>query len=328
MKRLLCSLIWFASACAGDANITVRDGGLDQRPRDGGSDAVVDARTFYQCKTVDVLFVIDNSGTMFQEQQNLLKNSSRFIERIEAIQPALDNYHIGVISTDIGAGPFTYTGSTCKPGGDRGLLQSTPRGSNCKASYPAFLKGPRADLAKDFACIAALGKDGCGFEQQMESALMALTPPANPGFIRKNAPLAIIFVSDEDDCSADGSFFDPGNGALGDLKTRCAAHPDKLRPVSRYINAFKALKDDPKRLVIAAITGPPGKVVINVNKFAGQEPICSSAQFGEAAAGNRFGQLVAAFGQRGIQRSLCDGDLAAALDVVSLAIEEACIEIN
>jgi hypothetical protein len=33
------------------------------------------------------------------------------------------------------------------------------------------------DTAKRFSCIAKLGKNGCGLEQQLESALKSLTPP-------------------------------------------------------------------------------------------------------------------------------------------------------
>ena len=69
--------------------------------------------------------------------------------------------------------------------------------------------------------VSRLGTEGCGFEQQLESMLKALTPSdssirfemntagqgdrANAGFVRPDSLLAIIVVTDEDD----GSTIDP-----------------------------------------------------------------------------------------------------------------------
>src|SRR5512137_566271 len=196
-------------------------------PSDGAGESVVpdslgrELPTVYACNTVDILFVIDNSNTMVEEQENLAQNFPKLIARVEAITPPIKSYHVGVISTDIGAGPFV-TG-TCEPKGDDGVLQHAPRGSGCAPSYPLYLSGPGLQVAQDFACIAKLGTDGCGYEQQLESALRALsTQPANDGFVRPSAPLAIVFITDEDDCSAqDTALFDESNAALGPLPTRC-----------------------------------------------------------------------------------------------------------
>ena len=69
------------------------------------------------------------------------------------------------------------------------------------------------DIRDAFKCIALLGEDGCGFEAQFKSVMTALyyaaTQPDNPdtgGFLRDDAVLAIVMVTNEDDCSvADGS---------------------------------------------------------------------------------------------------------------------------
>jgi hypothetical protein len=282
----------------------------------------------YHCDTIDTLFVIDNSNSMEQEQGNLVENFAKFIEAIETIQPPIKSYHVGVISTDMGAGPFSGPlVGPCVPGGDEGKLQHAPAGGGCAPSYPKFLEGPSDTLAQDFGCIAKLGLGGCGYEQQMEAALKALTAqPYNDGFVRKTAPLAIIFISDEDDCSAkDTGLFDPENSALGAQPTRCVQHTDKLHPVAHYVQQLQGLKDNPKRLVVAAITGPPGNVEIDpvLNKVL---PICSSPEFGSSHPGNRFDTLVKAFGERGVLESLCQGDLAAPLQVIGKAIERVCLE--
>ena len=287
-----------------------------------------EAAVVYACDTVDILFVIDNSNSMEQEQKNLAANFAKFIQRVEAIQPPIKSYHVGVISTDIGAGAFNdpiLVG--CKPKGDDGMLQHAATGSGCAKSYSKFLTGPRSGLAQDFACIAQLGLGGCGFEQQLESALRALTKQSyNTGFLRPNAPLAIIFITDEDDCSAkDTSLFNPKDNKLGPFPSRCVTHNSKLHLVSRYIDGFKKLKTNPDRVVVAAITGPAGQV--DVDPTTGKvKPICSSAAFGDSHPGNRFNALIKGFGDRGVLESICQGDLAKPLDVIGKAIERACLK--
>jgi hypothetical protein len=330
--RLLCLLSTLASlaACSGGTAFVPGDQGTDGTPP--GQEAAVpdllphrDYPVDYACDTVDILFVVDNSNTMELEQENLAANFPKFIQAIEAIQPPIKSYHVGVISTDIGAGPYNdpLLGA-CKPGGDGGKLQHAPHGASCAASYPRYLEGPAPDLAKDFACIARLGLGGCGFEQQMEAALTALTSQTyNQGFIRKNAPLAIIFITDEDDCSArDSTIFDPK--ATAPFPSRCVKQTAKLHPVSRYIQGFKALKDDAKRLVVAAITGPPGTVELDPLKNT-VKPQCSS-KLGSAAPGNRFGELTKGFGERGLLESICQDDLSNSLQVIGKAIKRTCLK--
>jgi len=282
----------------------------------------------YACDTVDILFVIDNSNSMFEEQQNLVANFPNFIQAIEAIQPPIKSYHVGVISTDIGAGP--YSGplmGPCVPDGDLAKLQHVPNGTGCAAAYPRFLEGPAPGLAQDFGCIAQLGVGGCGYEQQMEAALKALSDqPYNNGFMRTNAPLAIIFVTDEDDCSAkDNALFDPDDQALGPYPSRCVLKLGMLHPVTRYVQGFKGLKTKPERVVVAAITGPAGKV--ETDPATGKvTPVCSSPEFGTSLPGNRFESLVQGFGDRGVMESLCQGDLAKPLGVIGKAIERVCLQ--
>jgi len=324
-------LVWGLAGCVGGGNITT----VDTAPRELGAgnespplDLSGDVPVVYACDTVDILFVVDNSNSMQEEQENLVANFAQFIQRIESIQPPIKSYHVGVISTDIGAGPYSgpLMGS-CKPGGDEARLQHVPRGSGCASSYLRYLVGPAATLAQDFGCIAALGLGGCGYEQQMEAALKALTgQPYNDGFVRANAPLAIIFITDEDDCSAsDTTLFNPDDQSLGPYPARCVTHEGKLHPVSRYLQAFKATKSKPERVVVAAITGPAGKV--ETDPVTGHvTPVCTSPAFGTSLPGNRFDALVKGFGERGVMESLCQGDLATPLDVIGKAIQRVCLQ--
>ena len=83
---------------------------------------------------------------------------------------------------------------------------------NAGATFISNIGGVRnytGNLEDVFTCIAALGETGCGFEHQFASILRALgadgrgAPPAeNAGFLRPDAYLAIVLITNEDDCSA------------------------------------------------------------------------------------------------------------------------------
>jgi len=51
------------------------------------------------CEKVDFLFVVDNSGSMFDEQQKLAASFPAFISTIESTLAAQD-YHVMVVDTD------------------------------------------------------------------------------------------------------------------------------------------------------------------------------------------------------------------------------------
>lgn len=68
-------------------------------------------------KDVDILFVIDNSGSMAEEQATLARNFERLIARLEATDVAA-NYRIAVTTTD--AGHVAFCGDT---GAEKGRLQ-------------------------------------------------------------------------------------------------------------------------------------------------------------------------------------------------------------
>ncbi len=72
-------------------------------------------------KDVDILFVIDNSGSMAEEQALLSANFAAFIDVLEA-DDVKANYRIGITTTD--AGNPRCPGATYKPEGGRLVLSS------------------------------------------------------------------------------------------------------------------------------------------------------------------------------------------------------------
>jgi len=128
---------------------------------------------------IDILWVVDTSDSMFDEQNNLADNFDSFISIIEQSQV---DYQIGVISTDM------------ELAGHQGELQGSPK---------IIVRGPNAE--SQFANNVRVGVGGAGNEQGILAAYTALTDPlisgANTGFLRPGGALAIIFVSDENDHS-------------------------------------------------------------------------------------------------------------------------------
>jgi hypothetical protein len=92
----------------------------------------------------------------------------------------------------------------------------------------------QGDLTEVVSCLVkAAGVNGYGYEHQLQSVRVALNPteeinPQNFGFLRPKAYLAIVLVSDEDDCSADpNNEFNDGmfsHRMLGETSSlRCAS---------------------------------------------------------------------------------------------------------
>ncbi|HET6146608.1 MAG TPA: hypothetical protein VFH68_03695 [Polyangia bacterium] len=190
---------------------------------------------------LDILFMIDNSQSMESLQKKLLDQFPRFMERLKEVRTAdgagkaLPDIHVAVISSDTGPGKFLATPG-CNLGGDGGQFRYQPTGT-CTASplhaTPAqqtFLAAARnqtvknydGDISDAFKCIAALGDKGCGFEGQLKAVRWALdpssVPPGNEGFLRSDAYLAVILITNEDDCSVpdDSDLIDPGQTRMSD----------------------------------------------------------------------------------------------------------------
>jgi hypothetical protein len=291
-------------------------------------------------RELDLLFLVDKSPTMGDEQAALAANFPRFIRSLSQIEGGLPSLHLGVISQDIGAGGFNVGGSSgnCAGDGDNGNLLATPRIPGCSPPDGSFISdldlggGNRrrnytSSLEDTFSCIASLGPAGCGFEQHLGSLERALKGnPANAGFLRDGALLAIVIISDEDDCSAsDPAIFDPGNAAVGPVadfrcfewgwecdegvmsRTRAGIYtncrPRESSPYlyhpDHFVESIKRLKADPRQIVVSTIMGPsartsPGVPFTSVDLNPGQasaprvRPSCRLGDPGAADAQNAF----------------------------------------
>ncbi len=245
---------------------------------------------------VDLLFMVDNSNSMSQEQNALSRELPNLVRVLasgdiegDGMQdfPPVRSLQVGVVTSDMGTGGFTVPTCSNSRFGDDGVLRR--RGntaiSGCMAEYASFFEfrpaegGDATAFAREVSCVANMGTNGCGFEQQLESVLKAVTPSSsgirfvegsvghadgqNAGFVRPNSLLTIILVTDEEDCSAaNPEVFDPASTTFGgDLNLRCWTYGNPadgiIHPVERFVDGLLATRADPDLLVVAAITGIP-----------------------------------------------------------------------
>ncbi len=144
----------------------------------------------------DLLLVVDDSGSMQDKQTSLANNFASFIQYAVA---ANVDYQIGVTTTTVAA-------QDCVPGfGCINNNSVAPAGKLRNESGLYILKPTTPNLSQRFAQFVNVGTNGSGSEQGLDTAVMALTPPLianeNAGFLRADANLAVVVVSDAGDQS-------------------------------------------------------------------------------------------------------------------------------
>ena len=240
----------------------------------------VDVYTDSESQKVDVLFIVDDSGSMGQEQANLAGSFEAFI--MEAATWNSD-YQIGVTTTTVDLlsldggilrGSPTYVTDanwekfiynvmvgTTGSGTEQGLWGAQIAVSSPLVDTSEDLCGSDSDCGLFMACY------------EDDAAQASLCKGINHGFLREDAALELVFVSDEEDQSPNDLEF--------------------------YLNFFRELKgfDRPDLLHMHAIVGPPGG--------------CSSDN-GVASPGLRYINLANATG--GAVYSICELDFAKGLE--------------
>ena len=218
---------------------------------------------------VDILMVVDNSCSMSPYQARLGQNFSQFISWFVG---ANINYQIAVTTTSI-----------------------TDPDPSCTAAEVADIPNPGQlvddviitpqtnDAANIFNDIVNVGTCGSGFEMGLEAARLALSEPnasgANLGFLRENASLSIILVSDEED-----------NSPL---------------PVNEYINTFFDVK------------GQRDREIFNASALAvTNEADCTPQQAAASTEGSRYVDV--ARQTAGVVGNLCADDFETIVTELSL----------
>lgn len=140
-------------------------------------------------RSVDILFVIDDSGSMSSHQFNLANNIGLFTAGINGNQ-VLD-YHIGVLTSNMDWPPWLTV-----PGyGWKGELNGTTK----------FITKTTPNALRELDANLKPGIEGSGTEVFFTPVQAALTPPlvngVNAGFYRPDSYLALVFLTDADDQS-------------------------------------------------------------------------------------------------------------------------------
>lgn len=184
----------------------------------------VDRYTQLRDNKIDILWVVDDSGSMNEEQSSLSRNFQSFIGFADSLGV---DYQVGVITTEV------------RDTSVAGILWA------CSGFNP-IIRHTDSNRVQAFQCAARVTNPPNGNrrpnpggsdsqEAGLQAARMALDVPnvngANSGFLRNDARLAVISVSDEDDQS---------NG-----------------PVNLYVDFFRNLKGfrNPQLVSVSAIAG-------------------------------------------------------------------------
>lgn len=248
-----------------------------------------------ECTLVDLLFVIDNSNSMLAEQANLIASFDGFIAGIQANLDEVNDYHIGVVTTD----DYALNQDGCRM---LGALVTESAAGVCGPWAEGRYISLADELESAFTCTANVGAGGDTNERQIEAALRAIGPElagpgaCNEGFLRDNALLVIVLITDEDDPGAPL----PGQGSAGDP--------------SSWFTEVVARKGVETNVVVLALAGLPPPNACNYDQ-----------PFEGAQIGWRIEQFVKRF-TYGRMGDVCTDDysgfFAAALELIS----DACID--
>jgi hypothetical protein len=251
------------------------------------------------CTKVDFLFVIDNSGSMADEQDNLTNSFPGFISGIQSALAQVDEYQVGVVTTD------AYGPNTAVPGCNvLGGLVTRTGGSDSSSS----VCGPYAagnnfmtqadDLGTAFACAADTGTAGDGCERPMDAMANVLNKvhggagQCNEGYLRDDALLVLVIITDEYDGAGDPEF--------------CNSAGD---PVAWY------------NTVVASKLGiPENAVALGLLNYAGGP--CPPTD--QVYDGGNIVNFVTMFGPNGFLGGICEPDYGPGFGEAVAIIEEAC----
>jgi hypothetical protein len=234
------------------------------------------------CKYLDMLFVVDISGSMNEEKENLNANFPNFVQ-------VLDDYIAdpskGALGYRLGATNSSFQADGSTTGLDGALVNNGGLAGqdDCGTGGIYWLDGPSPNLAENFTCLATNPKactntcSDLGQERPLDAMMGFIDKHApgqvNEGFYRgAESLLVIVTLTDEDD----GSMVSPAGAKL-------------------ELDAFTGGEE---RYAIVTVAGP-------------QNSGCSSA-FGNATAAPLLHEFTNGV-SNGLMGDICQGDLTQAL---------------
>lgn len=267
----------------------------------------------YPNTKVDILFVDDNSRTMLDEQGRMASRLQGFLNSISGL-----DYRIAIVTTDNKAGSEDYRNGKMVPflaTNNNGNFTYAMNGSN--KIYYITKSTPNASVLfqntiyrpESFKCSqtpSACPSFVSGDERGIYSAVRNIKANSN-NFIRSDAQLHVVIISDEDERSNGGGFagmpIENGNDRPQDL-----------------LNALRALN---KRTRVHSIVGLPGG--FNYNNFNFES--CVNAQIGNVTGQEYVGchYIKSSVDSGGIVGNKDAGDYTSILGAISNDIQDTSI---
>ena len=309
---------------------------------DGTGEEDGDASGSLSCGAIDFLVIVDNSGSMADEQQRLVTSFPAFAGLF-----ASQDTHVMVI--DVDAYVFGQCNDVCQSCVQNGLCDSDlpgcanqcfvfqtcvltgqtcsevvpldaceetlgagvvhPRGNNSSNMDCGFTSGGRyidstqPDFDEAFTCAATVGTGSlANGERPMEAMVQAVAPATaastcNAGFLRDDALLVVLFLTDEDDAAGEDSAGTPA-GWKANLVAAKGGNEDAIVALGLFGD-----NDQPDAIC------PP------FEDQMGAEPA------------PRLREFVNSFGDNGLAGSICASDYSIFLDQAAMVVDQACADL-
>lgn len=258
------------------------------------------------CQGIDLLFVVDNSGSMGPYQSNLGASVPGFVDALRDALPT-DDYHVMIVDS---SGPAEGDCEHRLGAGNRG----NDSGLEClPADGPNYLAGDD-EIDQLFPCLAHVGTSGDSAEQVANAMLNAVSPGfvaddgCNAGFLRNDALLVVVLITDEF----------AGWGGLSWASTLASFKQEDGIVVLGLIGDNPADGDPQVYPAMAKITP------------WGTEPLCAPWEFfswpDEASPNPGIVEFAQSFGERGFLGSICaesyGESLLSAVQTIVITCEE------
>lgn len=291
----------------GTGNGTVGGGDIGGNQGSIGGPQAGDNPKADECQKMDIVFVVDDSGSMKEEQSNLAANFPKFVKIIDDFKTKSGSkvdYRLAVTTT---GRDINYT--IQPPIAGFPPMAQSEKGENGKfrngcGLTKRWVEKADGDVASKFSCIAQAGTGGPSIEMPLEALKLAfndrMSDGTNKGFLRDDALLATVILTDEDDCSRSDNNFTIQDDV-------CSTMPG-VKPVKDYVSMLDTAAKGPGRWAAAVIAG---------------QTACKSS-FGDAADAKRLKEFVGLVGKNATFSSICDGDLTKALENALSTFDAAC----
>jgi hypothetical protein len=313
MRRNACASVLFAAlfvaACGPSASGSDDDDDDDGTNQvdagqntgtDGGDNPMAE-----QCRKMDLIFVVDDSGSMAEEQANLGTNFPMFATLLNSYMISTGetlDYRAAVTTTGVTASgtqvlppPFSMSIPFSQSGMDGRFRQVS-------GMTRPWVERTDPNMATTFTQAANVGTSGPGLEMPLRAVELAIQSSTNPSFLRQDALLGVVILTDEDDCS-----FRQSSGITINSLDGCT-NTAGIPAAADFLAPLDTAKGDRGRWAAAVIAAQTN---------------CTSS-FGDAVEGVRLKQFQAASPQNVVFGDICAGNLQGALMQALDSFQAAC----